>query len=414
MYNWITIDALSFATINNTMAQIIDTVKTSQWNTKIKINYTDGTSSTIIKDKTLELLTFRGKNSKNLLKLFVNETINYPEFGFTKIVQILDKNGFRQFVPIKNWKNFWKKYKNIQIKSRFLFEVILSNFPCKPYLDIEWKITEKYQEETQFVDQLIADIIYLFHFRYNIIINRGNIMITKSHSPSKVSFHVVVTKIYDDNSCLAYNTNKKGLDCSAWDFYLGMISLDNKYKLIIDESVYSLDREFRAIYSNKCSNDFRPFVPINANDITQDMLVPLTTKQSLKYIVTDINKHRLINVQPDATYLACNIVKKNIASLCKNKCHQNDFQFEENIKKYLTIAKQIHPTAFYTGWSPTIQGYRFSYTDKTEPCYSGKIHDSNGFYVIENSRGFIGVKCMSSQCPANKNYLKTPQTERAP
>ena len=419
MYNYVIIKTTSVSNICEILPQIIDTLKTKKENIKIKINYDDGTTgTTIIKDN--NELIFRGRNSKNLLKLFINETCNDAAFGFTKIVQILDKNGFRQFIPIKNWNTFWKTYKNVNIKSRFLFEVILSNFPCKPYLDIEWKINEhennQHDDYTTFIDQLIADIIYLFHFRYNIIINRSNVMITKSHSTSKVSFHVVITKTYSDNSCLVYRTNKKGLDCSAWDFYVGMISLDSKYKSVIDETVYSLDREFRTIYSNKYSNDFRPFVPLNISNvnIVPEMTVSLPTKQCLKYIVTDVNnKYKLINVQTDL-YLTCDIVKKKISSLCKNKCHQNDIQFEENIKKYLEIAKKIHPTAFYTGWSPNIQGYRFSYTDKTEPCYSGKLHDSNGFYVIENSRGNINIKCMSSMCPLNKNYLKIPHTDLAP
>jgi hypothetical protein len=35
------------------------------------------------------------------------------------------------------------------------------------------------------------------------------------------------------------------------------------------------------------------------------------------------------------------------------------------------------------------KGYRFSYSDKKEPCYSGNVHKNNGFCVFLNKNGLI-------------------------
>jgi hypothetical protein len=85
-------------------------------------------------------------------------------------------------------------------------------------------------------------------------------------------------------------------------------------------------------------------------------------------------------------------IKNKIVSIKTKSSPIND----NKILTYLELVKKIHPTAFYTGSS------RFSYTDRTELCYTGVKHDSNGFYVSENSR-YIYMKCMSSNC--NKIHI---------
>src|SRR5690606_11515363 len=113
----------------------------------------------------------------------------------------LDENDYRRFFPINDWKKFWKNYSIEPVRFRRLFEVILSDMPCKPYLDIEWNIkhteielykSAKKMNFDDFIHQLIIDIIDVFKTRYLIELDESNIMISSSHSDKKVSFHIVI------------------------------------------------------------------------------------------------------------------------------------------------------------------------------------------------------------------------------
>ena len=118
---------------------------------------------TITKLKKYDTFIFSGCSSKKVLKEFIEEV---PEY--TKIIQILDSNGYRRFLPIHNWIHFWNIYSKEPVEKRYLFEVIKSDKPCKPYLDVEWKKIDDDIKPVEFIKKLILDIKMLFHRRYHI------------------------------------------------------------------------------------------------------------------------------------------------------------------------------------------------------------------------------------------------------
>ena len=62
------------------------------------------------------------------------------------------------------------------------------------------------------------------------------------------------------------------------------------------------------------------------------------------------------------------------------------------------LLQTIHPTAIFTNKSKD-NGYRFSYSDKTEPCFTGKKHKNNGFVVfLNNFTGILKMFCYSQKC----------------
>ena len=75
-------------------------------------------------------------------------------------------------------------------------------------------------------------------------------MITTSHTDTKTSFHIIIDKLIN-NKQLMFETNIKGKENSAWDLCNELIKLNKDYENKIDTSVYTTDREFRTIYSNK-------------------------------------------------------------------------------------------------------------------------------------------------------------------
>jgi len=343
---------------------------------------------TITKLKKYETYIFSGSSSKKILKDFINDV---PEY--TKIIQILDLNGYRRFLPIQNWIHFWNIYLNEPIDKRYLFEVIQSDKPCKPYLDVEWKKSDDNIDPDKFIKELIKDIIMLFKRRHHIVLPEKSIMITSSHSDTKISFHIVIDHLIN-NKNIVYETNVKGCKASAYDLYASLIEHKSEYYYSkIDGLVYTLDREFRTIFSNKI-NDFRPMIPYGYKKIDKNYVISLGTKECLRYIVTHYTDKYIILEPPEQEHKNLVTIKNKIISL-KTKSNVID---DDKILKYLELVKKIHPTAFYTGNS------RFSYTDRTELCYTGVKHDSNGFYVYENIK-YIYMKCMSSNC--KKTYILT-------
>lgn len=337
---------------------------------------------------------FRGYGSKKILRYFMNKTYDDPLYGYQKIIQILDGKS-RTFLPIKNWEDFWKAYEDEPLKDRHLFELIRSDQPCKPYLDIEWYAEEQQIDKQKFIKMLSADLIKIFKNRYNIEITKNDIMIATSHSETKTSFHVVIDKMIDGNT-VGYKTNRRGYADSAWDLWVALIEHNEVYKDVIDKSVYSTDREFRAIFSNK-GIDFRPFIPYTTSieTVNPDSCIDTESSLCMRYIITYSPNNQYHHIQTPEVSTKYSVINK--------KYYEHDFipQYytDKKVNELIKLIKPMHPTVSYTGRSSCGTGWRFSYANKNELCYTGNAHDSNGFYVFENEKkGIIYMKCMSDSC----------------
>jgi hypothetical protein len=359
---------------------------------------------TITKNIRFKTYIFSGYGSKKILKYFIEKTQNNTKHNYKHIIQITSNKNFRRYLPIKNWFTFWNIYKNEPIKSRYLFEMILSKSPCKPYLDIEWTSDlvdnhnyldnhndlDNHKNYDKFIKKLIKDIKSIFVNRYNITLTKSNILISTAHSEKKASFHIVINKKIN-KKLVCYETNRKGYANSAWDLWHSLVELDESYKNVLDESVYSRDREFRVIFSNKY-NQFRPFVPYKTN-INENTKIDISSKY-LKYLITYTPKEKYIIKTPKINNKNYMLINKNyIDEFCR------PIHTDTKINYILKLLQPYHRTANYTGQSSCGKGWRFSYYDKNELCYTGNIHKSNGFYVFENrEKGILYMKCMSKNC----------------
>ena len=355
---------------------------------------------------------FKGKNSKNKMKEYM---LSNPENKIA--VQICDCKNYHQFITFINWETCWSKYLHTAWNKRYLYELILSDKPCKPYLDIEWLKISDDINEYDFILKLIYDIIQIFHSRYNLIITENNFFITEAHNDKKISFHLVITSSFKSNDVISnqflFKTNKKKENNSAWDLYIALVELDNNYKNKIDGCVYSNDREFRTIYSTKF-NQNRMFIPITISDIKNKKNSYQVRKTSdfipnyFDYLITHlydnipiefINTPPLIHplLTPHNKYIVITDKEYNTKKISvKNNYNQKEPE-SEIIERLIELAITVHPTASYTGRAG--DGFRFSYSDRNEPCYTGKTHKSNGFALyIKPNTGFVYMFCFSARC----------------
>jgi hypothetical protein len=394
------------------MDMIVEQIKSMEWGQKIIVdsdpNYLTGTKScSIIKNVRFRTYMFNGSGSKTILRYFINKTKSDRDHGYQKIIQMMNNKSYRRFLPIRSWEDFWKAYRDEPINCRYLFELIRSDQPCKPYLDIEWYTSHNKDarkvDYSEFIEKLQDDIITVFKDRYKLTIDTNDIMISSSHSESKVSFHLVVDKTVNDKT-VSFRTNRKGYPESAWDLWIALIEHDESYDDVLDGTVYTTDREFRVIYSNKTS-EFRPILPYGSGKIKKDSVVPMKTKDCLRHIITHSSSgeyHHISTPEVPKKYMVVN------KRYCDDDSVPRMFS-DKKINHLMELIRPVHRTAEYTGRSNCGKGWRFSYSDKDEKCYTGNYHESNGFYVFENlERGIVYMQCMSGNCKETK-ILERPK-----
>lgn len=347
----------------------------------------------VTKNKRFKSYLFKGPGSKNLLKRFIQFK---PEYKV--VAQILDRKGYRQFIPFKSWDNCFDAYQHEAWSKRYLFEVILSDRPSKPYLDIEWKVknvSDIKDELDKFIHDLKKDIICVFNERYGYKINNEMIYVLESHGDDKVSFHVIIHALVN-NKLLVFNTNRKKEKNSSWDFYHALTKLNTIYEERIDGNVYTLDREFRSIYSNKF-NDYRIMKP-PGKDCSKKCIQENWKNYMVTYIPNDVELEciKTPEIITDNIKVAREARKKK--DLIKKK-HTENIEENDVVNRLLEMLQTLHPTAYFTNQTSNKNGFRFSYRDKTEPCFTGHIHKSNGFNVyIKPDTGETYVHCLSQKC----------------
>jgi len=383
--------------LDRTIGELMRSIDRMKYGEEINFSFKRLIRCNIKKNIRFDSYIFRGRGCKNILRYYIDNHRSTQSQQYKGVVQILDDAGHRQFIMMRSWDDLWDRYRDELLSDRKLFEVILSDRPCKPYLDIEWVNDSKRSIksiEDHFVKKITNDLKRIFNQRYGIEIEDHNLMITTSHKISrstKLSFHLVIDCQVNGQQ-LVYRTNRKGYNDSAWDLCVALIESDpNYYEKKIDQSVYTLDREFRTLYSNK-HNEYRPFIPLGLSLPNKSMPLRKVKCFCLSYLITSYGV--------DLKFITTPIININYYKKPLNVHWDPCVYSDKKVMQYIDLLKPVHPSAYFTGES---QGkYRFSYHNKDELCYTGNHHDSNGFYVSENDR-FISMKCLSSNC--KKKYI---------
>ena len=355
---------------------------------------------------------FTGTGQKRGMRHFISLQ---PQYKVAATIH--DKSYHRQAIPFTDWPTAMNNYMHEAYHKRYFYEIILSDRPCKPYLDLEKTVDFQCfgHDFSDIIHKIQNDITQIFCNRYNINITNDMTMITQSHRENKISFHVVLNIIIN-NQYYAYQTNTKKQNNSAYDLYLALIEKDPSWKDYTDSSVYSIDRDFRAIYSTK-PNDVHQFEPINNNPsikFVPNWLDYFVTHFDPQYPIQIIQTPKIIN----------EITQKKIRQSHKlynlPGNHLTEFANGEErqlIERLQELATIIHPSAYFTNTTQDDRGYRFSYYDRTEPCYTGREHSTNGFNIyVKSHNGDVYAFCLSPHCQklfklGNLHYDETWKNE---
>ncbi|AKI81608.1 replication origin binding protein [Acanthamoeba polyphaga mimivirus] len=273
----------------------------------------------------------------------------------------------------------------------------------KPYIDLEFIYPNETTFKKNYKDILVKlqkDIIAVFKSSYNEKITIDDILILDSSGKVdngyKMSYHIIVSPI--DRTL--YYTDSKCSDSSAFHLYTQLINLDPSYQTHLDHNVYNSEPTLRMIGSYKIGSD-RVLKPVDNKTFKP---IEISVKQKYNYLLSHIQKPRTKLITP--------IIEQTIVK--KEKIISFNSPTKTNIsEQIMTYVKKYHPTTKYYG---IIHGekyelqdvlfYSFNYSNREEVCpISGTAHKSNGFYVIETSKGYF-MKCHSDKCKNKKaKYL---------
>lgn len=312
------------------------------------------------------------------------------------------KGGKYQFVAFKSARSVFRNIESnnvfIEENGYSINEIIESGMPRKPYLDIEkvFKNKKDYEKNrNSILENVIEDIKEVFKTKYGKKISEKHIYLTEASgqisSGYKFSFHVVI-------NCGMYFTDSRYNESSAIHFYTSMIEMDKdgskEYKEIVDGAVYGRAQNMRIIGAVKSKDDRRALYPVCSQTFEQINIKKVVKEDYLIVATVDDNWKKIQTPILEQILKSKKIVRAG-------KPSTTDIN-----KELLKIVKKYHPTAYQCGKIEKPFGvcYNFNYEDRKELCPLGHCtHEgSNGFFVIENDRGFY-LKCHSKKCEKAKS-----------
>ena len=148
--------------------------------------------------------------------------------------------------------DFWDSYKNQSPKNHY--EVILSGTPCKLFFDLEFDISlNKSTDRVELTRTLISLVIENLKIEFGRRISLNDVCILDSTSEIKFSKHIIfISCVFID--CEMCGNYVKNMLSNLTLEQKQQLTVSNKKKqevLIIDQSVYTKNRNFRLFLSSK-------------------------------------------------------------------------------------------------------------------------------------------------------------------
>ncbi|XP_021765011.1 DNA-directed primase/polymerase protein-like [Chenopodium quinoa] len=173
-------------------------------------------------------------------------------------------SGQRRFL-VSTYQEFWRRYKNMDSKSRHHYEVIQDGFPCHLYFDLEFNRLENTNRDgNQMVDLLLLVIFEALHEKYHIQGEEDWVVELDSSTEAKFSRHLVLRipkAAFKDNSHAGafvselfsriHKAKEKDERFHQLFILKDSSSAGPSMQLFVDNAVYSRNRCFRLALSSK-------------------------------------------------------------------------------------------------------------------------------------------------------------------
>lgn len=300
-------------------------------------------------------------------------------------------NGY-YFASYPDWNVALKEMKFVKGQFRNFFEIMKEAESCKPYFDLEHSYTEEEMkdiDEVAFTIKVEAAVTKVFDIEYGIVLQKEDFVWSNSKYPTKLSRHLVIHKVDPEkNTLLVFENNahaKHSVD--------RLIDIDPELQNFVDQGVYGRNRSMRMLGSSKRQkNSFLMLIDRELNDENYE-----------KSTITWLNQnYRRQYIEVPDTYRfgrqnSKRSKRKGEIPAVNDPDEPKLTWITQRIFELLCI---LHPsTVPNRKVLNENREIRFTYEDRTEPCYSGNIHEGERDITIQvTEANDVYAKCYSSHC----------------
>ena len=191
------------------------------------------------------------------------------------LLQLQDPDsGGRHFASYPTWDDAIRNLRALRGNRRHLFEIIAHGKPCKPYLDLDGPPlpTEAFATVEDLIEHADRVIVAIFENDYGITLRpQDHLIWLVSPQPSKLSLHLVVCT---HGPQWAFSSNHQTHPNGASHLAQRIRQLDpERLGQIVDMSVYTKDREMRAVGASKFGKPGSALVPFRGAPSPKDSLI---------------------------------------------------------------------------------------------------------------------------------------------
>ncbi|KAK9145982.1 hypothetical protein Sjap_005885 [Stephania japonica] len=356
-------------------------------------------------------------------------------------------NGQRRFL-VSTYKEFWRRYKNMDPRFRHHYEVISEGLPCHLYFDLEYnKKVNPNKNGDELVDLLISVILDALYEKYSIQGCQDWVVeLDSSTKAEKFSRHLIVriprTAFKDNSHVGAFVAEICSRICNSLESGQGLEKLfvskdsssdDLLRHIFVDTAVYSRNRCFRLALSSKAgkSSVLLPtgrFKCKNMNE--EDMFL----ESLICRMDDDCQKLLICKMDLDCKKILCFDSELN---------YKYESRFYATGKGTLSNITTDMPTSYFIGKSPFPALDKFVETVASTGSISGKIrswywfseeglmiysmsrnrycerigreHKSNHvMYIIDFRRGVYYQKCYDPDCKGYRSPFREIPSDAIP
>ncbi|KAL5718661.1 hypothetical protein ACHQM5_011540 [Ranunculus cassubicifolius] len=344
-------------------------------------------------------------------------------------------NGTRRFL-ISTYKEFWRRYKNMDSRYRHHYEVIQEGLPCHLYFDLEFdKRVNIDKNGDEMVDSLISVIFDAFRDKYSMHGEEDWIVELDSSTEEKFSRHLIIhvpNAAFKDNIhagafvkeiCSRICSARKD-DHKLENLFISKDSGPNElHHLFVDTAVYTRNRCFRLALSSKAGK--------------KSILFPTKRFKCKNMCEEDMFMNSLICKMDDdcQKLLICKIDSDCMKTLCFDEVNANIVKQASTQDFALRSCTNDMPNTYFVGKSPFPALDVFVETIGSIGNVSGKIrswfwfseyglmvynmirgrycerigreHKSNNvMYIVDFKSGFYYQKCYDPDCKGYRSPLR--------
>jgi hypothetical protein len=316
------------------------------------------------------------------------------------MLQLQDPDsGGRHFGCYPTWETAIASLKPLRGNKRHLFEIIAHGRPCKPYLDLDGPPlpSEHFATVADVVEHADRVVTAIFANDYGVALDPAEHLIwLVSPQAAKLSLHLVVCTHAPQH---LYSSNHQSDPTGASHLAQRIRQLDpDALGPLVDVSVYTKDREMRAVGASKFGKPGSALVPFRPR--------PGGELDSLITCLDDAPDGPRLLAVPG--HIPRSIRTNRVHALATpTEAAQLDPDDERTmiISRMLDLLRErVHPSAFHDrrgteGPRDPSVGIKFNHGDRSEPCYTGVVHDGGqNLRCWIDSAGDVYAKCFSASC----------------